>query len=148
MIYGSKEDEIAQDVGLLRRYSMYHSTSCSPLVVKYLAYNVDHILFQSFHSPIFCFSFYSAEKDLKSFEKKHNVLQRWDLASKTAKDLLQEVIEEERQELVRNLRVLAYERLFLIDLKRKYAGMFYSCIVFGFYETIFELQNVVLGNLF
>lgn len=63
----------------------------------------------------------SSEKDLKEFEKLYNIKRRWDLSADGVKELVCEVIDTERIELVRSLRIMAFERSFLLSLKRKYA---------------------------
>eukprot|EP00794_Sanderia_malayensis_P000768 gene768-60_t len=61
------------------------------------------------------------QKDLKAFERKYKIRHRWDFGSDVVGSLVIEVVEEERKEILRNLQVLAFERSFLIGLKRKYA---------------------------
>ena len=73
-------------------------------------------------------SYFSSEKDLKEFEKLYNIKRRWDLSADGVKELVCEVIDTERIELVRSLRIMAFERSFLLSLKRKYAGIEKQCI--------------------
>ena len=68
-------------------------------------------------------SYFSSEKDLKEFEKVYKIKRRWDLSAGGVREMVCEVIDAERMELVKSLRIMAFERSFLLSLKRKYAGM-------------------------
>ncbi|XP_065063363.1 uncharacterized protein LOC135689928 isoform X2 [Rhopilema esculentum] len=62
----------------------------------------------------------SVEKRLVAIEKKNNVEKRWSIRKNARKDLVSQAMNERRAELISKLRALAFERWFLLTLKRKY----------------------------
>eukprot|EP00794_Sanderia_malayensis_P006783 gene6783-7548_t len=63
-----------------------------------------------------------SEKDLKVFEKKHRVQKRWELGLHSMKPILVEIVNEERENIIKSIRSVAFERTFLLNLKRKHAA--------------------------
>eukprot|EP00794_Sanderia_malayensis_P002560 gene2560-2957_t len=68
---------------------------------------------------------YSSEKDLKEFEKQHKIKDRWDFGSMGVKEVVSEVIDDERSKLIRKLRVMAFERTFFDWFKKKICRLFF-----------------------
>ena len=59
-----------------------------------------------------------------AIEKKNNVEKRWSIRKNARKDLVSQAMNERRAELISQLRALAFERWFLLTLKRKYCSMY------------------------
>ena len=83
-------------------------------------------------------SYFSSEKNLKEFEKLYKVKRLWDLGANGVKEMVVDVIDAERNELIRSLRIMAFERSFLLSLRKKYAGV-KSCRKLFFHEFYFKV---------
>lgn len=55
-------------------------------------------------------------------EEKNNVRRRWKIDQPTVFEFVEAVEEEERREVIEKLRAVAFDRWFLLSLKRKYSS--------------------------
>jgi len=63
-----------------------------------------------------------SEKELAKIEKECGIRKRWTWSMDSAKEIVIEIVLEERMRLIETLRTLAHERLFLLKMKRLYAN--------------------------
>lgn len=61
------------------------------------------------------------DKQLKQVEEKNNVRRRWKIDQPTVYEFVEAVEDEERREVIEKLRAVAFDRWFLLSLKRKYS---------------------------
>ena len=68
------------------------------------------------------FSLSRIDKQLKQVEEKNNVRRRWKVDQPTVNEFVEAVEAEERREVTEKLRAVAFDRWFLLSLKRKYSS--------------------------
>ena len=74
------------------------------------------------------FLFCRSEKTLAALEKKNGVLKRWKLESPAAANAYHHLKQKRKNEICVKLQYLSVERMFLLEMKKKYAGKFISLL--------------------
>jgi hypothetical protein len=62
------------------------------------------------------------EKSLRALERKHGVRKRWELEDAAASNAKARLLQKKRTDLLIKLHRLACERLFVLEMKKKYSG--------------------------
>lgn len=68
------------------------------------------------------FVYYRNEKTMVALEKRNGVSKRWEVESRVAANAFYRLQQKRRKELCRKLHYLSVERMFLLEMKKKYAG--------------------------
>lgn len=87
------------------------------------------------------------EKTLVGVEKKHGIRVRWQEADATFANAQQRLTVKKRNSQLLKLQKMASERIFLLELKAKYAGLHtltYNGILSQIIEHVFELFIALL----
>ena len=69
--------------------------------------------------------FFRNEKTLVGLEKKHGIRLRWQENDATFQNTQQRLSKKKRDNEVLRLHKMASERIFLLELKTKYAGLYF-----------------------
>ena len=79
-------------------------------------------------------------------EKKHHIRERWSDLSRVFVTITSRLYEKRKSELLSKLHCMAFERCFLVELKRKYAGNKLKKLLCKIFSSMCILVIMVCSN--